>query len=307
MGQKKDIVGQRFGNLIVLKDSGLRNNAKVLWTCQCDCGKIVNIRSDKIYSGSATCCTQCNKIKARDRLLKAQNSNSLTIKPGDQYEHLTFLEKLNEKGKSNCYYYKCQCDCGKIIKLESRYWKKTKSCGCYKKEYYKNLIVDLTNQKFGLLTVLERSNKKGSNGCYYWKCKCDCGNMKEINGAFLRDHSIISCGCYKRSAGELKIYELLSKQDIVFEQEKTFDSCRFIDTNALARFDFYLPDYNLLIEYDGEQHFKFSNNFYMSYEEFQKLQERDLFKNNWALKNNIRLKRIPYYDYDKINLEYLLN
>lgn len=43
------------------------------------------------------------------------------------------------------------------------------------------------------------------------------------------------------------------KFNIPFETEKTFKTCKFFDTNALARFDFYI-DNKYLIEYDGETH-----------------------------------------------------
>ena len=84
-----------------------------------------------------------------------------------------------------------------------------------------------------------------------WECKCDCGNIIVVFGKYLDNGHVSSCGCLK-SLGENKIQEILTKLNISFEKEKTFDSCRFEDTKALARFDFYLPDYNIIIEYDGE-------------------------------------------------------
>ena len=56
--------------------------------------------------------------------------------------------------------------------------------------------IDLTNKKFGKLLVLEevpeRRNKK-----IYWKCRCDCGNIKEISGSDLKSGKVVSCGCKK--------------------------------------------------------------------------------------------------------------
>jgi very-short-patch-repair endonuclease len=43
---------------------------------------------------------------------------------------------------------------------------------------------------------------------------------------------------------------------ISFETQKSFDSCRFPSTNKLAKFDFYIKESNILIEYDGIQHFE---------------------------------------------------
>lgn len=55
-------------------------------------------------------------------------------------------------------------------------------------------IIDLTGQRFGKLTVLELVGKKNGKG-YYWKCQCDCGNIKDILGSSLRSGNTKSCGC----------------------------------------------------------------------------------------------------------------
>lgn len=56
--------------------------------------------------------------------------------------------------------------------------------------------IDLTNQKFGRLTVLHYIN----NGT--WLCKCDCGNTKEVKGRNLRDGITKSCGCLYKTHGK---------------------------------------------------------------------------------------------------------
>ena len=74
------------------------------------------------------------------------------------------------------------------------------------------------------------------------------------------------------------------------------------DTLNPARFDFYLPKLNILLEYDGIQHFKQGH-----WEPLEKIQERDAYKTQWCKDNNITLIRIPYTDYTKLTTEYLLN
>ena len=71
----------------------------------------------------------------------------------------------------------------------------------------------------------------------------------------LRAGGVISCGCFKSSKGELKISKALKKLKINYENQKSFNNCRNPETNRKLFFDFYLPDYNCCIEYDGEQHF----------------------------------------------------
>lgn len=69
-------------------------------------------------------------------------------------------------------------------------------------------------------------------------------------------------------------------------------------------FDFYLPDYNILIEYDGEQHFKpvdfASKGLEWATKIFEYNQIKDKIKNDYCKDNNIRLIRIPYWDFDNI-------
>lgn len=74
----------------------------------------------------------------------------------------------------------------------------------------------------------------------------------------------------------------------------------------MARFDFYLPDYNTLIEYDGSQHYHTGTGIFDSPEKIQQIQKRDQIKNKFAQDNNITLIRIPYTHFDKINIEDLL-
>ena len=62
-------------------------------------------------------------------------------------------------------------------------------------------LIDLTGRKFGRLTVLEKAEPRiRPNGAKinYWKCQCDCGTIKEINGASLRCGTILSCGCWRK-------------------------------------------------------------------------------------------------------------
>lgn len=56
--------------------------------------------------------------------------------------------------------------------------------------------IDLTGQKFGRLTVLERAENK--NGYVRWKCRCDCGNEKIVMSYQLRKGGTQSCGCLQK-------------------------------------------------------------------------------------------------------------
>lgn len=201
----------------------------------------------------------------------------------------------------------CQCDCGNTCMVRSDNLRNghTLSCGCVAAENRRQAglgrKLPLEGKRFGKLLVQEDSGKRDNRGGVIWKCLCDCGNITFVSTSNLtrEKEATISCGCAK-SKGEEKIISLLLEMQIPFITQKRFDSCIFPETNKQLVFDFYLPEQNLLIEYDGEQHFhEIRNDRY----DFQGLQKRDAFKNNWCIENNIKLVRIPYYDFDKLTIE----
>ena len=228
---------------------------------------------------------------------------------GQIFNNLLVLERdYNNPDKQHAYWM-CQCqNCGKIKSIQGSRLSsgEIKSCNCIRPER----IRDLTGQKFGLWTVLERDldysvHQKNSH-TVYWKCQCECGTIRSIRADSLINGDSLSCGCNKYSKGEEKITQILCNNNINYEPQKLFDNCRFPDTNCMARFDFYLPDYNTLIEYDGKQHFESSNTGWNTKKNLEIIQKRDQFKNNWCKKNNIQLIRIPYIELRNITLEMLL-
>ena len=277
MGKIINITGQRFGRLVVIAPQSERKNHQVVWQCKCDCGNIINVVGGALRSGHTQSCGCLQKEKAKN--------NNIDI-TGQRFGKLIVIEPTNKR-----YYrhivWKCKCDCGNIIEVSGNFLKqgKTKSCGCLQKESCQknggNLKANLINKKFGKLTVIEEVPNIRKNGRVVWKCKCDCGNIIEVPTLSLTSGNTTSCGCIK-SKGEQKISNLLQTYNIIFQKQKTFDTCRFPDTNALARFDFYLPKYNLLIEYDGQQHFYYTNNGWNNKENFKKINQHDKFKNDWC-------------------------
>lgn len=53
-------------------------------------------------------------------------------------------------------------------------------------------------KKFGMLEVLERTEKKSSNGAYLYRCRCDCGGEKLVTASELQNGKGKSCGCLKK-------------------------------------------------------------------------------------------------------------
>ena len=218
---------------------------------------------------------------------------------GDKFGKLLPLYPERKNGRI---FWVCKCDCGKEVSIrkDSLISGHTQSCGCSKgyKKY------DLTNKKFTKLLVIGDSGKRNINREIIWKCQCDCGNIVYVNTSHLTSNHTKSCGCLTKSKGVLNIIDVLTKNNIDFELEKTFQDCRFQDSNRMAKFDFYLSQYNTIIEFDGQQHF-IPIPYWGGAEGLCKIIEHDTYKNQYCKDNNIFLIRIPYNHID-IKLEDLL-
>lgn len=94
--------------------------------------------------------------------------------------------------------WRCRCDCGKEILLESRRLKSgaAYSCGCEKAPYENEK--DLTGMKFGRLTVLRKSENRAKDRNPLWICRCDCGAVIETTRRKLVTGSQSSCGCGRK-------------------------------------------------------------------------------------------------------------
>jgi hypothetical protein len=70
---------------------------------------------------------------------------------------------------------------------------------------------DLTNQKFGRVTVIKEAGKYEKNGSYKWECQCDCGTIFIIIGYSLTKGKTISCGCYNKEKATKHNHNLKGK------------------------------------------------------------------------------------------------
>lgn len=183
-----------------------------------------------------------------------------------------------------------------------------RGCGCTRKINSGRPKINLVGKQFGELIVIRDSNKRTSRGAVIWECKCSCGNTTYVaSNELLRKpnenrRAVSSCG-HERSKGEQKIRSILLSENINFVQEKCFKDCINQKTNGQLRFDFYLPDYNCCIEFDGIQHFKDVG---WKEEHLEDTQYRDKIKNKYCNEHNIILIRIPYFDYSIIDSNYIL-
>lgn len=112
-------------------------------------------------------------------------------------------------------------------------------------------------------------------------------------------------GCHRcsESIGETTIKNFLLCKVFKFEQQKTFNECKHI---KLLPFDFYLPEFNVCIEYNGLQHYK-AVDYWGGMEGLKKQKLRDKIKMEYCKNNNIPLIIIKYNDDINESLNYHFN
>lgn len=242
---------------------------------------------------------------------------------GQRFDRLIVIDCAG-KLDGRRYFWNCVCDCGntKVVLGSSLTSGNTRSCGCLAKEVGIQKMNKENSEKakipigtrFGKLTVIEdigfREQMSGHKRRWY-KCQCDCGNIKEVMGNCLKQGQTISCGKCISSKGELIIQQLLDANNIKYIHDKSLDEL-YKYCGRRLRFDFVLYDndnnINRIIEFDGRQHITGPDTEYWGHttDTLETIKEKDLIKNKFCSINNIPLVRIPYTHIDKIVLNDLL-
>ena len=195
----------------------------------------------------------------------------------------------------------CHNSCGLIFNtLSLTNWKKNnRACpncesGFQTKKYKKRLSISEINEylnskkEFSLISKY-RINRNSNRLDIMHNC---CGTI------FTAEVKNIMSGptcpvCKKRSKGERAIQQFLKRYNIDFIEQYTFDDCVYINK---LKFDFFLPEYGICIEYDGEFHYMNIRN------KLEITKIRDEVKNEYCLSKNIPLIRIPYTSFISNNL-----
>lgn len=96
------------------------------------------------------------------------------------------------------------------------------------------------------------------------------------------------------SKGERRIMEFLEKHSILYDREHSFNW----QSHKAYRYDYYVPEYNLIIEYHGIQHYEETN---FLHETLAENEEHDEIKLNEAIENGYYYLVIPYTQYNNIS------
>ena len=137
------------------------------------------------------------------------------------------------------------------------------------------------------IVVLEEY--KGTNTSILHKCLIDGYEWMAQPANILHGYGCPVCNI---SHGERNTQKWLEKHQIKYIPQKTYDDCK--DKKVLP-FDFYLPDYNVCIEYQGEQHYR-PVEYFGGEKQFEIQQKHDQIKRNYCKHNNIKLLEIPYWE-----------
>ena len=131
----------------------------------------------------------------------------------------------------------------------------------------------------------------------YIDCKCSlCGFIWSARAGHLLEG--IGCPNCRKSKGEEVITHFLQQNAIDFVPQKRYDDLLGVGGRKLS-YDFYLPNYNLLIEYQGKQHEE-AIDWFGGQKRFDIQQEHDKRKYNYAHLHNIEFLVLWYYDYNNI-------
>lgn len=298
MGKTKHYIGEKINDLTILERDMTKlsgNGHHISWICECSCGKIISVESHKLAKRK-----DCGHSKNFYKNIIGKTYDDLTV--------IGFSENTNSEGKPKLI---CQCKCGNIVERsrKSLFNKKFHTCeNCKLKTSILGLTEEEVNkrigQKFGRLTVLERTNEYSAGGAEkLWLCKCDCGNYKKARYSMLKEGKVNSCGCLV-SKGEMKILSILQEYNIPYKEQFSFSDLKSKHEKRL-KFDFAIfndcNELQCLIEYQGIQHYDSSSEYYN-----EEGQERDRLKREYCKKNNIKLVEIPYTDFEILTDSYLL-
>lgn len=259
-------------------------NNKQLLEFKCGCGNIYSCNLEKLLHRKKLQCNRCG-IEKRSMMRREDIDNVKEEFVNNGYKPL-FTKYVNCFDKLKCIDKEGYLG---LLDLHSlRDGGSFDIVGKYNPYSIKNIEHYIkTNNLF--CTIISKDFKNSNTKLEF---KCECGNIyKSTWKSFITNHNDRCETCSKKqSQYAFKVENYLKTNNLNYDKEHTFENCKNIN---ILRFDFivYINGQNILIEVDGETHFKPSWN---GIEGLKKQQKLDLIKNKFCIKNNIKLIRIPY-------------
>ena len=122
------------------------------------------------------------------------DTKRIPIAIGSRVGHLTVSGRTGKR-KNGYIVWRCACDCGGEIDLDTRTLQRetVTDCGC--RTVVRPGMLDLTGMRFGRLVCLSPTDTRDHSGRIQWLCKCDCGNTCLASVSQLKSGYKKSCGC----------------------------------------------------------------------------------------------------------------
>ena len=258
---------------------GAKSKVKVLHKT---CGSTYEIRADGLLAG--TRCREC----VYDKMTKTHEEYVKQVKEVHKDEYEVVSEYTWSHGTVDILHNKC----GRVRTVNANSVLQGKRCVyCYNEsriktqEEFEQDVYNLVGEEYKVVDKYTMAKEPIT----FLHNDPDCmSEFKATPNSFLSGGN--RCPHCAYSKGEDNIRHILDTYGITYEREKEFDD--LINIRPL-RFDFYIEEYNLLIEFDGEQHEKPIPHF-GGEEYYQYIKENDEKKNRYCKDNNINLLRIPY-------------
>lgn len=257
-------------------------NAHEKLEIKCDKGHIIKMNFNNFKSGKR--CVIC------DRLSKSLSHDEIYQKIKEE-GHELLSEYKNSQQKL-----KIKCPKGHIYEQSYNYFRNNVRCPiCAKEKVNKrkekryNEVKDIIEkQNYKLISKEYKNNKE--------KILIMCPNKHIYSTKFDNFQQGNRCPICSSSKGEKQIINILNQLKILYKRQYKFNDCKF---KYKLSFDFYLPNYNCCIEYDGIQHYEIVK-YFGGYDDFITRKIKDTIKDIYCKDNDIKLIRIPYWEKDNI-------
>lgn len=295
--------------LITKSSEYVDSSTHIKYICSCGSGNIINATFSQFKFGEGRVCVSCTKQFKGGRQRSYEDILEAVKKDGNCELVTSKEDYINTKQKIQF-----RCKCGDIFdttfhEFGSGNKKQCNKCGIGRVTTLELLYMFDDKLKANGAKLLNYTDSDGyvlADSELTIRCKC--GAIFRTRRAIFthRDKNTCNeCSGYV-SKGETRVDNYLRSNNILSIREYTFQDCRGI--RRPLPFDFAIfseiGELVILIEYDGIHHFEPVNfggrSDEKSVEDYMTTVKNDKIKNKYCYENGIKLLRIPYQDFGKI-------
>lgn len=266
-----------------------KNNSEKL-VIQCNKNHIYKASFNKFKTGNQRC-PECAQLSRNEKLRYPFSFAKSEIEKLNGYKVLSLdNEYINQSTKL-----KIQCPIGHIFEKSTAKFRGGQHCTICQKE---NMKKKLQKPYDEIKSFIEANgykliSKEVPNVRIKIDIECDKGHI--YSASYMKFCEGQRCSVCNETSGEIKIRQFLERNNLNFQSQYRISECRY---KLPLPFDFAVLDDDMtircLIEYDGRQHFEDING------DLEYRKRNDKIKDEYCKTNQIKLIRIPYWNFDKI-------